>query len=293
MRSASTAKRAKRMLGLAKLDSSDAVGAFTEALADPDLEVRATAAIALASLRDPASTAALAGIVAGWEDPRLARSRRAALHTLVAFRTRAAAVELARALASVRTASPPDLDERSALLAVVYAEPAGMAAPLVVRALESLLAADDEPVADRAAALLMLFPAESNGPVARTLRTAAAPSVRRRAAQALSACRQDVAIAALVEALKDRAPGVRAAAASSLGEVRDSATAGPLQAASADGDAGAGAGDRAAPRSPQVAPRWFRVRGAHLDAARGSPRGPLRWRSTCQPAGKPLRVRCN
>src|SRR5918992_5795677 len=131
MRSASTAKRAKRMLGLAKLDSSDAGGAFTEALADPDREVRATAAIALASLRDPASTAALAGIVAGWEDPRLARSRRAALHTLVAFRTRAAAVELARALASVRTASPPDLDERSALLAVVYAEPAGMAAPLV------------------------------------------------------------------------------------------------------------------------------------------------------------------
>jgi HEAT repeat protein len=235
MRSATTAKRTGRALALAQLDSPESVESLTEALADPDLHVRAAAGLALASLRDPASIAALAGIVAAWNDPALARSRRAALHTLVAFRAQEAAVALARALARVHS-TPLDLQERSALLAVAYAEQAGLAAPRVVRALVALLAHEEQPIAERAASLLTLFPSESHAPLARALRTAAAPEVRRRAARALGACRQDAAVAALVSALEDPAPGVRAAAAGSLGDMRDPATAGALQAAGGDGD---------------------------------------------------------
>jgi HEAT repeat protein len=193
--------------------------ATLEALSDPDLAVRAAAGRALASRRDPASIPALAEIVARWDHPELARARTAALHTLLGFQTQEAAVELARALATAHTA-PLDLQERSALLAVAYAEQAGVAAPRVVRALVALLAHEEDAVAERATSLLMLFPAESHGPVARALRTARWPKVRRRAAQALGACRQDTAIAALVSALEDPAPGVRAAAARSLGDMR-------------------------------------------------------------------------
>ncbi|MGH2745486.1 MAG: HEAT repeat domain-containing protein, partial [Thermoleophilaceae bacterium] len=165
-RTATAAKRAEGALALAELDSPEAVAALTEALADPDLDVRAAAGLALASLRDPSSIGALAEIVAGWDDPRLVRCRRAALHTLVAFRTEEAAVELARALATVRPDRPLDLQQRSALLAVAYAEAAGVAAPRVVRALVALLEHEERAAAERAAALLMLFPAESHGPLA-------------------------------------------------------------------------------------------------------------------------------
>jgi HEAT repeat protein len=234
---APTAKRTKGAAALAEVDSPESVASLTEALADPDLNVRAASGLALAGLRDPASIAALAAIVAAWDHPELACARRAALHTLIAFRAQEAAVELARALATIQSA-PLDLQERSALLAVAYAEQAGVAAPRVVRALVALLAHEEQPVAERAASLLMLFPAESHGPLARALRTAAAPEVRRRAAQALGACRQDTAVAALVTALEDPAPAVRAAAARSLGDMRDPATAVALQAAGGDGDEG-------------------------------------------------------
>jgi HEAT repeat protein len=235
LRSARPASRAGDALTLAELDSPEAVDALTEAIADPDPEVRAAAALALAGLRDPASIPALARIVAGWEDPALARCRRAALRTLVAFRTQEAAVELARALATAGP-GPVDLQARSALLAVAYAEPAGVAVPRLVRALVVLLAHREQPVADRAETLLMLFPSESHRPLARVLRTASAPDARRRAAQALGACRQDPAVAALVAALEDPAPDVRAAAARSLGYMRDPATAVALQAAGSDSD---------------------------------------------------------
>jgi HEAT repeat protein len=242
---APTAKRAKGALALAEVDSPESIESLTEALSDPDLDVRAAAGLALASLRDPASITALAAIVAGWNHPELARARRAALHTLIAFRAQEAAVELARALATIH-AAPLDLQERSALLAVAYAEGAGMAGPRVVRALVALLAHEEQPVAERATSLLMLFPAESHGPLARALRTAAAPEVRRRAAQALGACRHDRAVAALVTALEDRAPAVRAAAARSLGDMRDPATAVALHAAGGDGDDGVREAARAA-----------------------------------------------
>jgi HEAT repeat protein len=218
-----TTERAKGAPALAEVESPESVESLTEALADPDLDVRAAAGLALAGLRDPASIAALAAIVAAWDHPELARARRAALHALIAFRAQEAAVELARALATIQSA-PLDLQERSALLAVAYAEQAGVAAPRVVRALVALLAHEEQPVAERATLLLMLFPAESHGPLARALRTAAAPEVRRRAAQALGACRHDGAVAALVIALKDPAPTVRAAAARSLDDMRDPAT---------------------------------------------------------------------
>jgi HEAT repeat protein len=237
LRRATAARRAEGALALAELDAPESVEALTESLADPDLEVRAAAGLALASLRDPDSVAALAGVVAGWNDPALARCRRAALRTLVAFRSKKAAVELARALATARAATV-ELDERSALLAVAYAEPTGVAVPTVVRTLVSLLAHDERPVAERAAALLMLFPAESHGPLARALRSASEPEVRRRAAQALGACRRDSAVAALVAALGDPVSGVRAAAARSLGDMRDPATAVALKNASGDADEG-------------------------------------------------------
>ena len=176
LRSGTDAKRAEAALRLAEHDSPAAVSALTEALSDPAREVRAAAGLALASLRDPASIPALAAIVAGWDEPGLARCRRAALRALTAFRGPEAAVELARALATVRADRPLGLQEQSALLAVAYAEPAGEAAPLVVRALVSLLA--HEPAAEHATALLTLFPAESHGPLARALRTATAPEVR-------------------------------------------------------------------------------------------------------------------
>jgi HEAT repeat protein len=218
-----TTERAKGAPALAEVASPESVESLTEALADPDLDVRAAAGLALAGLRDPASIAALAAIVAAWDHPELARARRAALHTLIAFRAQEAAVELARALATIQSA-PLDLQEHSAMLAVAYAEQAGVAAPRVVRALVALLAHEEQPVAERATSLLMLFPAESHGPLVRALRTAAAPEVRRRAAQALGACRQDRAVAALVTALEDPAPAVRAAAARSLDDMRDPAT---------------------------------------------------------------------
>jgi HEAT repeat protein len=238
LRSGTVAKRAEAALALAELDSPEAVSALTEALSDPDVRVRAAAGLALASLRDPASAAVLAEIVAGWDDPAVAHCRRAALRTLVAFRSQEAAVALAGALATVRPDRPLGLQERSALFAVTYAEPAGLAAPRVVQALVALLEHEEAPAAERAASLLALFPAESHGPLIRALRSAAAPDVRRRAAQALGACRQDAAVAALVAALDDPAPQVRATAASSLGHMRDPATAVALQAAGRDGDEG-------------------------------------------------------
>jgi HEAT repeat protein len=235
LRSGTDAKRAEAALRLAERDSPAAVSALTEALSDRAAEVRAAAGLALASLRDPASVPALAEIVAGWDEPGLSRCRRAALRALVAFHGQEAAVELARALATARADRPLGLQEQSALLAVAYAEPAGEAAPLVVRALVSLLA--DERAAENATALLTLFPAESHGPLARALRAAPAPEVRRRAATALAACRQGAAVSALVAALEDPAAEVRAAAADSLGNMRDPATAVALEAAGVDGDA--------------------------------------------------------
>lgn len=236
LRSESEAKRAEAALALGAVDSPEATALLIAALTDPDVGVRAAAGLALASLRDPASIPALAEIVAGWDHPVLARCRRAALRTLTAFRGQDAAVALARALATVRPDRPLGLQERSALLAVAYAEPAGAAAPLVVRALVALLGSRDGPVAERAASLLGLFPAESHGPLARALRTGGAPEVRRRAATALGACRQDAAVAALVDALDDPSPQVRAAAARSLGDMRDPATAVALREAGADPD---------------------------------------------------------
>jgi HEAT repeat protein len=215
--------------------SPAALETLTNALGDPDLKVRAEAAVALADLGDAASITALAGVVAGWNDPSLAPSRRAALHALIAFRTEEAAVELARALAMVASGRL-ELQERAAMLAVAYAEQAGVAAPRVVRALVALLAHEEQPVAERAASLLMLFPAESHGPLARTLRTATVPEARRRAAQALAVSRQRGAVAALVSALDDPAADVRAAAARSLGDIRDPSTAAALEVAGADAD---------------------------------------------------------
>jgi HEAT repeat protein len=237
MRSPTTAQCAKGTLALAGVDSPESVESLTAALDDNNIDVRAAAGLALASLRDPASIAPLAAIVAGWDRPELVRARRAALRALIAFRAQEAAVELARSLATAHPA-PLDLQERSALLAVAYSEQAGVAAPRVVRTLVALLAHEEPTVAERATSLLMLFPAESNGPLARALRTGENPEVRRRAAQALGACRQDAAVAALVGALEDPAPAVRAAAAHSLGDMRDPATAAALRTAGGDGDEG-------------------------------------------------------
>jgi HEAT repeat protein len=108
---------------------------------------------------------------------------------------------------------------------VAYSEQSGVAAPRVVRTLVALLAHEEPAVAERAVSLLMLFPGESHGPLARMLRTAEAAEVRRRAAQALGACRQDTAVAALVSALEDPEPDVRATAARSLSDMRHPATA--------------------------------------------------------------------
>jgi HEAT repeat protein len=236
-RPTAAAEQGERALALAELDSRAAVDALTTALIDPDLKARTAAGFALADLRNPVAIPALARIVAGSDDPALARCRRAALHALVAFRTEEAAVELARALATAGGESL-DLQERSALLAVAYAEPSGVAVPRVVRALVALLAHEDQAVAERAVSLLMLFPSESHAPLARTLRTASGADVRRKAAQALGACRQDAAVAALVGALGDSSPGVRAAAARSLGDMRSPSTTIALQAARDDRDEG-------------------------------------------------------
>jgi HEAT repeat protein len=234
VRSAIAAKRADTP-ALTQLNSPDSVAALSKALADPNPNVRARAAVALAELRDPATIPALARIIATWRGPALARCRRAVLRALLTFGTEEAAVELTRALAAAGP-GPVDLQERSALLAVSYAEPSGFVVPRVVRALIALLADEDAPVAERAVSLLMLFPSESHRPLVRALRASSRPDVRRRAAQALSVCRQEAAVTALVAALKDPAPRVRAAAAASLGGVCDSATAIALQAARGDLD---------------------------------------------------------
>jgi HEAT repeat protein len=234
-RAAATRRSASGALALAAVDSPAAVDALTAALEDPDPRARESAALALAGLRDPASIPALARIVAGWGEPAFARCRRAALHTLVAFRTEEAAVELSRALAhAVR--EPVDLHQRAALLAVAYAEPSGVAVPGVVRTLVRLLGHENAAVAERAVTLVMLFPSESSRALARALRTGCGADVRRHAAMALRACRQDTAVTALVTALADPAPAVRAAAAQSLGDMRDPGTAVALHAAGGDAD---------------------------------------------------------
>jgi HEAT repeat protein len=231
---AGAARRAEGMLALAEHDSPESVRDLTLALAHSSAPVRAAAALGLARLRDPASTAALAAIVAGWTEPALARCRRAALATLADFRSEQAALELARALATVRPGEEPGLDERSALLVVVHADPTGVAPARVVRVLVTLLA--HEGAAGRATTLLGLFPAESQAPLVRALRTARTPRVRSRAAQALGACRRDAAVNALLAALDDGAAEVRAEAARSLGEMRDPVAASPLQRVAADPD---------------------------------------------------------
>ena len=50
-----TTERAKGAPALAEFDSPESVESLTEALADPDLDVRAAAGLALAGLRDPAT----------------------------------------------------------------------------------------------------------------------------------------------------------------------------------------------------------------------------------------------
>jgi HEAT repeat protein len=212
--------RVAAALALAEIDSPESVAALSNALGDRSQEVRTVAALVLADLRDPTSTAALARVVATWTDQSLIVCRRAALRRLAAFRSEDAALELTQALVTCAPEAPLGLEERSALLAVVYAEPMGAAATRVVRALVALLWHDDDDRADRAALLLELFPSESCGPLARTLRSARPVGARRRAAQAVRVCRGDDAISALVAALSDRAPAVRAAAARSLGEIR-------------------------------------------------------------------------
>jgi HEAT repeat protein len=155
---------------------------------------------------------------------------------LTAFRSELAAVALGDALVEVRPGAELSIEDKSTLLGVAYAEPTGVAAARVIRTLAATLERDDEPAADRAGALLELFPVESVGPLVRTLRTARAPAARRRAARSLHVCRHDDAVGALVGALTDKAPEVRVAAAESLGEIRDPLALEPLSAASADPD---------------------------------------------------------
>jgi HEAT repeat protein len=228
--------RAAAALALAELDSAEAVAALTVALDDRAAEVRVNAALALASLRDPASIPALARIAAQWLEPELERCRQAALVTLSAFRSEAAAVAVARALVGGRRTTPLSVEDRSILLGVAYADPSGVAAARVVRTLVPLLAGDDDGNGERAAGLLELFPNESRALLVRTLRTDAGAKVRRRAAQALRVCRHDEAVSALLLALTDSAGEVRAAAARSLGDIRDPAAVEPLCIAAADAD---------------------------------------------------------
>lgn len=159
LRSGTDEKRVEAALALAKHDSPAAVSALTDALSDHAMQVRAAAGLALASLRDPASIPALAEIVAGWDGPELARCCRAALRTLTAFRGQEAAVALARALTALPPERPLGHREHSALLAVTYAEPAGrlLRSSSGGSSLRSHMRRD--PVAERAASLLTLFPA--------------------------------------------------------------------------------------------------------------------------------------
>jgi HEAT repeat protein len=74
MRSSTTAKRAEGTLALADVDSPESVESLIEALGDPDTDVRVAAGLGLASLRDPASIAALAassraGAARSWRAP--------------------------------------------------------------------------------------------------------------------------------------------------------------------------------------------------------------------------------
>jgi HEAT repeat protein len=228
------AGRAASLLEHAEVDSDASVAALTEALGDPAANVRANAALALASLRDPASIPALAAVAAGWVAPPLARSRQAALGALAAFRSERAAIELAEALLVACPGEQLSLEHRSTLLGVAYADPAGRAAARVVRTLMASLEGERGLTGDRAGALLELFPAESVAPLVRTLRASSSPTARRRAAKTLRVCRHDDAVSALIGALDDRVADVRAMAARSLGEMRDPVSLEPLSAAAAD-----------------------------------------------------------
>jgi HEAT repeat protein len=229
-------RRAGAARALATHDCRAAADALIEALGDPDPGVRSDAAVALASLRDPATIGPLAGVVADWTAPALAEGRRAALQTLLAFRSPEAAVTLARWIAA--GAGAVSRADEAALLAAVEADASGTAAPLAARALGELAGRANGAAGDRAAALLGLLPDHCAGVLLPLLRDGESPAARRRAVYGLASCSRTEVVDGLIAAVRDRAVEVRLEAVRALGDARDPAALGALQHALHDVDDG-------------------------------------------------------
>jgi HEAT repeat protein len=229
----SSKRRVQEVRALARSDSPAAADALIEALGDSDPSVLSEVAVALASLRDPATIKPLAGIVARWTAPALAEGRRAALQSLLAFRSPVAAVTLAREI----VASPHALSaaDGEALLGALQADASGTAAPLVTRALGELAGGTDDATAERAVALLGLLP-DRAGVLLPMLRDRGSPAARRRAVISLASCSSTEVVDAIIAAVGDPAVEVRLAAVGALGQVGDPAAVGTLQSALNDDD---------------------------------------------------------
>jgi HEAT repeat protein len=221
--------REEAILALGDLEPEAWNETVAGALTDPCDGVRVAAVRVLCSHEEAVPLAeAIPWLARGSGD-----SRRLALEGLAQIAKPECAPPLVAALVRARGDDPVG-DEETALLAVlVELEERSEATTEVIEELLSALADERAVVADRAEDLLAkLAPASIEGVVSE-LRGGAVPH---RAASVLGRIADTRALDPLMEALRHRAPRVRAESAAALGKLRDPAAVEPLLRATRDPD---------------------------------------------------------
>jgi hypothetical protein len=220
--------REQAVVALGEIGTEEAAVAAARALDDPADRVRSKAVEALEKLRQPIL---IAGAL-----PTL-RERGGNAHPMAVDVLRDVQQPgMARALveALVYQSGEDQLDEDDATLVpdVLSTEDGAHESREVIEVLILALSAEDEIVADRAEQLLVLLAPISADILKRELSDGGAAP--RRAASALGKMRDSQALDALVNALDDPDPRVRAESCTALGELRDPAAVEPLLHATRD-----------------------------------------------------------